>query len=46
MKPSSMKSSLHQMQFYFNRCLKIATFCNKGEEMKNDNVVINYPFKF
>lgn len=48
LRPSSVKSSIHQMQFYFNRNLHIV----KQKDAKNfevdeeDVVVVHNPFKF
>lgn len=46
MKPANHKSAIHQMQFYFNRCLRIAKQDNPNQENNYSIVGIDYPFKF
>lgn len=44
LKPSTQKSSMHQMQFYFNRCLKITRRDDKNGWAPC--LSIHHPFKF
>jgi hypothetical protein len=52
MKPSAQKSFIHQMQFYFNRCLRIVRADKNIESMEGVKEIlktittINHPFKF
>ncbi len=46
LRPSTVKSSIHQMQFYFNRCLRIVRQDKNINEKSLDLITINEPCKF
>lgn len=43
MRPANSKSFIHQMQFYFNRCLRVARL---DKALSDNAVTILHPFKF